>query len=323
MRVEKSALNSLDAFLETYDESRPTPFVLPTSPDDSEAFVHNEVTFCLVATWMARIGLSANTVCTYISMIKGALAREWGVHLTNKAWEVRLPRLLKGIRRLHARVRLGRIGFRAQHHRQMRRAAPLNGTMHDAMCDALLCVGRECLCRPIEMVPNTVEGFNGDDQLRVGDVTFERTPERQRYVRVMVRPAKKGVEATAKLPSMLPKGDGVADSYSALRRYLKLRIAANGGVALDPDAPLFPGITTSHLRGIVRCAARAAGVTGRVGGHSLRIGGGTDHFAADTPAMALQVAGRWDSDIWKVTIVYHCHGYNSNAYIPSAPLVTS
>ena len=267
-RAEKSAMNSLDAFLDTYSAARPTPFLEPESPYDTESFVHNEITFCLMATWFAQIGLSANTVCTYVSLIKGALARELGKPLTHKEWEVRLPRLLRGVRRLHARVRKGRTGFRAQHHRAMRRNLGVPSSMFELMSDALLCVGRECLCRPGEMVPTSVEGFNGARMLTVGDIAFEVTESGSKYVRVMVRPSKKGVQATEKMPSTLPKGNGTADSYSALKRYLRARRAANGGRDLDPSEPLFPGMTTAKVRGVVRLAAVAAGLTAPVSGHS-------------------------------------------------------
>ena len=47
--------------------------------------------------------------------------------------------------------------------------------------------------------------------------------------------------------------------------------------------------------------ARAIGLDPKdLGAHSGRFGGATDLFAANVPPVAIQIAGRWDSDIWAI-----------------------
>ena len=59
--------------------------------------------------------------------------------------------------------------------------------------------------------------------------------------------------------------------------------------------------TTQYVRGLFKRAAKAIGLDpADYGGHSGRIGGATDHFAAGTPAIEIQIIGRWDSDIWQI-----------------------
>ncbi len=51
---------------------------------------------------------------------------------------------------------------------------------------------------------------------------------------------------------------------------------------------------------MIRKMAKEIGMkASEFGGQSFRIGGATDHHAAGTPQLALQISGRWDTDIFQ------------------------
>ena len=301
-KIEKTAMRSFAAFQHDYFDSRPELFMQPESAYDMESSVYNEITFCLFAVWMDTIGLASSTVCTYVSLVKTKMQHDLGFPLMLEQWQFRLPRLLKGIKKLKDRVRKGRLGFRAVHHRRMRELFNVYLDEEEELIDTMLSTGRETLARSVEMVPNAAKEFDGEHHMTVGDISFKVTDEGVEYVQVMLRPVKKGSKATCKMPVPLQKGDGLCDAYSSLKRYLAGRRRREG--ELDDDGPLFvlkgETVCTGHLRAYIQTVARALGLDPKLfGAHSLRIGGGTDHFVAGTPAIILQIAGRWDSDIFQ------------------------
>ena len=106
--------------------------------------------------------------------------------------------------------------------------------------------------------------------------------------------------ANEKSAGPLPKGDGIADAFSCLKRHLRDRTAREG--TLKADAPFLyiqwsNGAHGSHPQTVERRNQISWSRFGRLGTHSLGIGGGTDHFVGGTPPLELQIAGRWDSDI--------------------------
>jgi hypothetical protein len=69
-------------------------------------------------------------------------------------------------------------------------------------------------------------------------------------------------------------------------------------------------VRTGHILKLLKDAIRVLGLDPtEFGTHSLRIGGGTDHFVGGTPPLELQIAGRWDSDIWQA-ILKSTHTYS-------------
>ena len=58
------------------------------------------------------------------------------------------------------------------------------------------------------------------------------------------------------------------------------------------DSPL----STSAVRSVIQRRARAAGVTGRVSGHSLRVGSAQSLLAAGASTAELMQAGRWTDE---------------------------
>ena len=122
-----------------------------------ETSAHNEISLCLFACYMTNIGLQTSTVCTYTSLVRTGLQREYGFPLTLSGWEFRLPRLLKGMKKQFARIRKKRLGFRAKHQRLLHDYFRSRGTEHTPkvlLIHALFATGRQCLARSIEMCPN-------------------------------------------------------------------------------------------------------------------------------------------------------------------------
>ena len=56
--------------------------------------------------------------------------------------------------------------------------------------------------------------------MSVGDVEFKVSDSGANYVQVWLLPRKKGGTAVTKVPIPLQEGDGLADAYSSLKRYL-------------------------------------------------------------------------------------------------------
>ena len=276
----------------------------PAFTGDLDASIHNEISLMWAGAWMLESGLSVATIATYLSLIKTNFGAHLGWRLTCPQSEVRLPRFLRGLRRQRLRVRRRRVGWRAHHHRSLRQ---LTGRPTGALAlaqDAILTAARQGLLRPCE-----VAVANGDyDPTRhpsVRDVEFQ--PSNGGYCVLTILPAKKPPGQPKDEPVLYPAGDGVTDFFSACAAMLDERRARAPHGSLDPSAPLFlnpatgRAFTTTELRALFRGVARAIGLPpADIGAHSGRIGGATDLFASGAPPVAIQIAGRWDSDIWAI-----------------------
>ena len=168
---------------------------------------------------------------------------------------------------------------------------------------ATMCTAREALARAAELGPQQASDWDPAVFPTVGDVSWGED-EGGRFAVLMLLPAKKAPGQSAKRPVYLPMGDGEVDAYSSLRRMLDMRRTAAGG-ALDDTAPLFEvgraPMRAGYVATLFRRAATALGmVAGDFSGHSGRIGGATDLFACDAPPTFIQIAGRWDSDLWQI-----------------------
>ena len=170
--------------------------------------------------------------------------------------------------------------------------------------DAILAATRKGLLRPCEAAVS-VGAFDPSAHLCVRDVEY--FDEHGRYLILTILPAKQPPGQPKDEPVLYPSGDGVVDFYSACARMLDDRRLRSPGGVLDPLAPLFlkpstgRAFFTTKLRALYRGVARAIGLDpSDLGAHSGRIGGATDLFASGTPPVAIQIAGRWDSDIWAI-----------------------
>ena len=220
---------------------------------------------------------------------------------------MRLPKMLRAIRRLHGGVRRQRRGWRA-HHMVSLRAILGDSVSHGDLVDEVLLNGmRAGMLRGAEVGPAKASAFDGTRDPVWKDVTFESLPEP--HMIWMVYPAKKAAGCTAKVPILFPADTGPCSTYMSMQRMRSARLELEGG-HVNEDAPLLvshwvrgvaTAVTTQHARSTFKRAARAIGMDPRlVGAHSGRIGGATDHFAQGTPPIEIQVLGRWDSDVWQI-----------------------
>jgi hypothetical protein len=304
-QVAASARRSWDGFIDAIADERPDAIWEPGEYGMTlRSSLHNEITLMMFAAFLVRLGLAASTASTYLSLVRSSLETELGWKMTTRDQETRLPKMMRSLRRMFSCLRRRRIGWRAHHHRTMRRRlGPPVGVVATTQ-DAVLCVAREGLARCCELGPAKVADFDATRHPTIGDLRHEEEPEP--HTVLMLLPAKKAPGHTHKVPVPFPAASGTeVGAHAALQRMLAARRAACGR-KLRSDEPLFVGadgrpMTVAQMVGTFRAAARTVGMAeGDVTGHSGRIGGATDHFAEETPPAVLQICGRWDSDLWQI-----------------------
>ena len=292
-KVVKSALTAFKDFEDAYPERQ--ALLEPTYAGDPVAALHNELSLMMFAAWMQHQGLAVSTIGTYLSLAKTNLSVSFGWALTCKEMEMRLPRMLKGMRRTHRRLRKKRLGWRALYERKLQAAlgAPKGkeGWGEAAVRRTL----RQGLLRGADCLPNTAAGFDTEVHSTTADVEHFDAP--QPHYKLTVLPAKKSEQQAKSEIVLLPKGDGVTDAYTALAHIIGKRGIGEKG----SDEPLFvhddgePWLI-GEVRALFKRSGAAIGIKqSELGAQSGRIGGATDMFAQGaTPAM-LQMSGRWDS----------------------------
>ena len=289
----RSALNLFCDFEQEYSDRQ--MLLEPTRAGDPEAALHNEMSLMMFAAWMTHNGYAMSTVGTYLSLVKTNLGVSFGWALTCKEMEMRLPRMLKGMRRTHKRLRKKRLGWRALYERKLHAARGLPGGRDGKGEAAVRCTLRQGLLRGADCLPNTAATFDPERHSTTADLEHYDLPEP--HYKLTVLPAKKSEQQAKTEIVLLPKGDGITDAYSALKRMLgDTRIGAAGSTA-----PLFThadGLawTIGEARAMFKRCGKVIGIKeSELGAQSGRIGGATDMFAQGaTPAM-LQMSGRWDS----------------------------
>ena len=315
-RAAASARRCWQFFEDEYRHDRPAMLYGPSEYGLSlRASLHNEISLMIWCAWMVRMGLAASTVSTYLSLTRTSLEAELGWRITSKETSVRLPRMLRRLRKMYKTVRKKRLGWRAHHHRRWRRTLPKTMPEDRLLQHAAMCLAREGLCRAVELGPPRAEDYSAELHPSLGDVTYHATP--QPHLVLMLLPAKKSPGKAHKMPVPLPEASGEeVGAYHAIVQLLARRTGhawpfdSNGevlglGQTLSVEAPLLVdtrGATMlgPALVGFFASAALEIGLAGRVSGHSGRIGGATDHFARETPPAVLQICGRWDSDLWQI-----------------------
>ena len=291
----RTALRRLQGYLEQYNIQEPFRMTL----NDPAASLHNELTLIGWVVSMVEDGLSHGAISSYVSLTKTALGVRLGWALTAKDSETRLPRLLKGIlRRQPANARKRRLGWRAEMMRKLRGKMGLPTGVESTGADSVLNLARQGLFRGADFLPPTKAAFRPALYPTVGDWQL-RNVDGRTFGQGLVRPAKKGEQQPKCEIFHMPKGDGIVDAYSSIERHLAARIAAAGGKALDPDAPLIvhadgSAWTVKEMRTLMRNAGAAIGIEPKeLGAHSARIGGATDHFSSGCPSGVIQILGRW------------------------------
>jgi hypothetical protein len=294
IKVAKTALRAFREFEEVYAIDRPRMLVQPKYYGDMEASLHNELSICLFAAWLYDHGLAPSTVGTYVSLAKTNLAVGYGWALTVKEMELRLPRLLKGIRRQSKRLRKKRLGWRARYERMLDQTIGAPRDLEGCTQKALRCVLRQGLMRGADCLPDGAH-FEADRHATLGDVEFIDHPEP--HASMLVQPAKKSEQQGKTEYVFFPKGDGVTDAYTALKHMLRWRVETFGD---EPDeTPLFcfddeKHYQVRHARALFKSSGEAIGVDmNELGAQSARIGGATDLMVTNCSPVMLQVAGRW------------------------------
>jgi hypothetical protein len=294
VKVAKTALRAFREFESVYGLERPLMLRAPGFYGDMEASLHNELSMCMFAAWLHDHGLAPSTIGTYVSLAKTNLAVGFGWALTVKEMELRLPRLLKGIRRQTKRMRKKRLGWRARYERMLDDTIGKPSDLEGCTQKAIRCVLRQGLLRGADCMPDGPQ-FETARHATIGDVSFHEHPSP--HASFLVQPAKKSEQQGKTEYVFLPKGDGVTDAYTALRGMLKWRVEAFGEE--DEDAPLFcfddgKHFQVRHVRALFKASGDMIGVdSSQLGAQSARIGGATDLMVTNCSPVMLQVSGRW------------------------------
>ena len=188
-------------------------------------------------------------------------------------------RALAGIRRAGKDRRQGQVqgvGFAAAD----AAAAVAGGDLEDlrGLRDAaLIAVGSDGLLRISEIAA-----------LQVEDVE----PTEDGSGRLTVRSSKTDQEGAGEIlylgESTLRRVTAWADAAGITAGPLFVRVRKNGLIGTKPLSPV-------SIRRIIRDRCKAAGVEGRVSGHSLRVGGAQSLAAGGASLVEMQQAGRWQS----------------------------
>ena len=308
LKTRDAAMRAFEYFCGEYKVTRPVMILEAEVAGDLRASCHNELSLMYFAYWLLTCGYAATTCGNYVSLAKNKISSDLGYHIVATGASVRLPKMLRAIRRLHGGVRRQRRGWRA-HHMVALRAILGDSVSHGDLVDEVLLNGmRAGLLRGREVGPSKASEFDGTRDPLWGDVTFESLPEPHMVWHVY--PAKKAAGCNTKVPVLFPADSGPCSTYESMWRMRAAREALEGG-PVHPEAPLLISawgkggvaipVTTQYVRSTFKRAAKAIGIDPRlVGAHSGRIGGATDHFAMGTPPIEIQVLGRWDSDIWQI-----------------------
>lgn len=297
-RAITAAMGAWEDFRTMMAEERPVLLKVPSFAGDMEASLHNETSLMLFAAWMIEQGLAASTVGTYMSLTKTNLGMMYGWALTCRELEMRLPKLLKGIRRMHKRIRKKRLGWRAVYEKKLRALIGEPGNEDAKTQTAIRCTLRQGLLRGADVVPERANLLDPERHSLVRDLEHFEASQHfdQPYFRLSVLPAKKGEQQGKDEYVYLPKGNGITDAYTAIVSMREERMA--GGTWQD-DAPLWlttRGVTwtVAEVRGLFKASGKTLGIdTTFLGAHCGRIGGATDLFAEGCDAVLLQMQGRW------------------------------
>ena len=250
--------------------------------------------------------LSARTIRKYVSQVRAWHLRAYRTALCGDLDYSAVNDLLRGICRLIAQPPpRERWGVRTQDLARVLDLYLSKRTVESSNWAAALTVAFCGLLRGTEFALEPGERFNPDlppdeqPHLTRADVTFHVGEDGIEYVRLMIRPAKKG-PGTPKVPLLLGGGGTLLDPVKALRRLFADDPVPESQAARTPlfrsrNAPL----TVAGVRDTVKLLMKALGLdASKFGAHSLRIGGATAGLAANLSAAALRAAGRWSSDVY-------------------------
>jgi hypothetical protein len=286
-------------FVQAMVYERPDMLRQPRWGGDADASMHNELSLMYFAAWGDAQGLAPATIGTYTSLVKTTLAMAFGWALTCEQFAVRLPRLMKGLRRTRKLVRKKRLGWRARYERLLRDKIGEPVEWEGWTQKAMRTTARQGLLRGADFLPERASSFDPERHAMVRDLEhfMEPTP----HYRLTVLPAKKSEQQGKTEYVYLPKGDGVTDAYSALEAMLRCRGIGKEDMRHSEEALFMhedgeSKWTCRQFRAHMAKAGLAVGITSvKMTCHSGRIGGATDAFASGCDPIMMQMQGRWDS----------------------------
>lgn len=256
--------------------------------------------------------LQANTVETYISLLKGYLNFNYDFELMDRA--PRLRGLMKSIKAQghEIGVRRKRRALRRRHLRRMWTRLPhVRSTSPNAVnAHALLAVAWHVLARGGELAP-AAKVWSARSHPSRADLSFHKSSSLGDHAILWLRPLKKrNAQAATKVPQVIARHDGGgSDAFAALQRLVQF-----DPIGDTPPAavPLFRvreangqsrHLRVKDMRRLIRTRVKELGYERpeEWGAHSCRIGGATDLVAAgDASPLLLQAKGRWGSDIGRI-----------------------
>ena len=250
--------------------------------------------------------ISARTIKKYVSQVRAWHRRAYRTELCGDLDYSAINDLLRGISRLIEQPPpRERWGVRTQ---DLAKALDLylsTRNVESSNWAAALTVAFCGLLRGTEFSLEPGETFNPDvpldeqPHLTRADVTFHVGADGIEYVRLMIRPAKKG-PGTPKVPLLLGGGGTLLDPVRALRRlFADDPVPASEAARVPLFRSLGKPLTVAGVRDTLKVLMGGLGLdASKFGAHSLRIGGATAGLAANLSPAALRAAGRWSSDVY-------------------------
>lgn len=248
---------------------------------------------------MAR-AVCANTIQSYLSAIRS-------LHIDRIGWYswagcLRLPRLLKGIRRAQsARPAHLRSAVTPDHLHYWRTFFDFSNPDHCTLWAAIV-VAFFGLLRRSEFTVPASRPFDPERDLCLRDIRFspDTTPMRWDDFDSMDLRIKFSKTAQFGEPCWIPFNDN-EDTLSPSRAINTMLHACPPKGPLDPlfivgGRPLSTEVFASTLRSLVFASPHLITPEARITPHSLRIGGASALLRAGAPPVLVQVLGRWRSD---------------------------
>lgn len=229
----------------------------------------------MVAAFLAARGETTAPASVHLAC-SGIAAGHRAVGLPDPTVDDRVRRVLKGVPRTDVGGRGQVRGIDWQQADHMAAVAADDGSTCGLRDAALIRVMSDALLRVSE-----ASNLNADDLSTADDESGT----------LVVQYSKTDQEGTGRVQYV---GRPTMD---ALRRYLTACDVASGPLfrRIDKAGTVGDRLSSRSMRAIIQRRAEAAGIEGRVSGHSLRVGSAQSLAAAGASLVQLQVAGRWKS----------------------------
>ena len=249
-------------------------------------------------------GNTPQTASAYFSQFQSWHNIEHGVKLAGNLKLERLPKMVKGLRRVlgekPGKVRRGiapqALGMAMD--LLFKKQNPAHANIRAALAMAL-----QGLLRSAEYSHDSKKVWNSKIELTRADV--KRCDDE--LLVVMIHPCKNVRHVGGKtVPLVIGAGGVHIDAVAEMRNLLlvdPVPVDRRASTPLFRDPSTNCAISTDTFRTIVQaCMARVGDKPSEFGTHSLRIGGATALFAKGASPLHIQTMGRWSSDLYKLYV---------------------